>query len=221
MRRRIVLASLALLLVVLVVAWWLAAPMRAFDPATIANFRSNLPSPPLAFVIVVAIYVVLGFVAAPTSLLMGLTFLCFGTTQGLVFAYAGMLANGCAVRAAARGLARETVVAWLERRQDSRIAVLQRRMAQRGLLTIAAMRLTPIPYTIQNVVAGIAGVRLFDFVVGTLIGLVPAMIVIAGVTSQVDAWIDDPQASRIVVLGVVGVIGVALLGWLARRGLRD
>jgi phospholipase D1/2 len=203
-------------LLVLLVAAWSFVPIPDLDAATLARYRATLTAMPLAPVIVVVLYVLLGLVAAPGTLLIGATFVCFGTSRGLVYAYAGMLANACTVHAIVRFGARDAVARWLSRDADSRIAGLQRLVKRRGILAVVAMRLTPMPYTIQNVIAGVADVRVVDLVIGTIIGLVPVMALMAGITSQFDAWLDDPTSTRaFVVAGVV--VAVLLLAWAVRR----
>lgn len=58
-------------------------------------------------------------------------------------------------------------------------------IAKRGVITVAAIRLVPIaPFTVVNLVAGASGIPVFDFVAGTLLGLMPGLIVISAVGYQ-------------------------------------
>jgi phospholipase D1/2 len=210
--------AVAVLLVALGIAWSFV-PMSALDAASLARYRDTLQAMPLAPLIVVVAFILFGFVSAPATMLVAATLVCFGTTRGLAYAYVGMLASGCTVRAVARFGARDIVGRWLARRADSRIAGLQRLVKRRGMLAVIAMRLTPTPFTIQNVIAGVADVRLVDFVIGTAIGIVPMMALVTGVTSQLDAWLDDPTWTR-GFAAVVVAAAVALVAWAVRHRRR-
>jgi uncharacterized membrane protein YdjX (TVP38/TMEM64 family) len=83
------------------------------------------------------------------------------------------------------------------------------------------MRLSPVPYTLQNIVAGVAGVRLRDFLIGTVIGIVPIMAVMAGIATQFDAWIADPEWSQLLAVAAAVAVGILVLWFIARRRQPD
>ena len=48
-------------------------------------------------------------------------------------------------------------------------------LRRRGLIAITALRLVPLaPFTVEGVVAGAVGIKLWHFMVGTAIGMLPA-----------------------------------------------
>jgi len=208
------------LLVGLVVAWGVTPLARLLDPHVIDGYRERAQDLPLAPLLVIAVFVVGGLLAAPGTLMIGATVLLFGPARGAAYAFAGMLANGTLVYAIARYAARGPFDAWLAARSESTLDLVNRSLARRGFIAVAGLRLTPLPYTIQNVVAGTARISFGDFVLGTSIGLLPVITVLAGVAARFDAWIADPDWMQLGLLAGAGVAAVALIWLLKRRAAR-
>ena len=73
------------------------------------------------------------------------------------------------------------------------------------------------PYTVVNVVAGAARVRLLPFVIGSLLGLLPGNLMVTAFGHQLRAVIRDPSHGDIAAM--VGIVVLAALGlwWLKQR----
>jgi uncharacterized membrane protein YdjX (TVP38/TMEM64 family) len=75
---------------------------------------------------------------------------------------------------------------------------------------VAAIRLVPVaPFSLINLMAGACSIALFDYVVGTLVGMLPGLIVLSVLGHQVTAIFTDFTASKFVVLLLF------VLGWIA------
>ena len=82
------------------------------------------------------------------------------------------------------------------------------------MIAIAAVRLVPIaPYTVVNLVAGAVGVQLRDFLLGTLIGMLPGIVLLTAMGDRLRRVLADPSAAQIaiLVLAIVVWLGVSLL----------
>ena len=104
----------------------------------------------------------------------------------------------------------------------SRLNDLSRRLGKRGLLAIVFARVVPVgPYTIVNIVAGASQIRWRDFLLGTVIGLLPGVIAASIFVDRVAAAIRDPGAGTFALLAAVGavliVVALTLRGKLAAR----
>lgn len=208
--------AFAVLLTVLAAAWVFGPLSQLADPAALARAAQQRARDwPLAPLAVVGVHVALGLVAAPASLLVAATTLTFGAWPGALYAFAGMMANAVVVYSLTRLVAREAVEAWIGRRVGSRVDAVNRLLARRGLIAVLLMRLTPFPYSLQNALAGAAHVAFGDFVVGTAVGILPVITVMAGVASQWDAWIAQPDPIRLVTAGGIALAAVAA-GWTMR-----
>jgi phospholipase D1/2 len=115
-------------------------------------------------------------------------------------------------------LGRQTV----RRLAGSRLEQLSQRLARQGLLTVIAVRIIPVaPFTVINLIAGVSPIRLRDFLLGTVAGMLPGLLGIAIFMDQVSATNRDPTpASLLVLVAVVSAILLGALGlhrWLSKR----
>jgi uncharacterized membrane protein YdjX (TVP38/TMEM64 family) len=93
------------------------------------------------------------------------------------------------------------------------------------VLTIITLRIVPVaPFTVINIIAGISDIRLRDFAIGNLIGMIPGVAAIAFLADRIVASLRDPSATSIIIL--IAVIIVLMLGlvslrhWLRRKHAR-
>jgi phospholipase D1/2 len=92
-----------------------------------------------------------------------------------------------------------------------RLTRIRERIVRQGVLAIAAIRMVPIaPFTLVNMVAGASGIRLFDYVAGTMLGLLPGLIVMSALGTQIARIIAAPSAIELAlfVLCIVAWIGL-------------
>ncbi len=212
--RPVLLAAALAVIVVLAVLWSVGPLARLVGPGALERVRGTLREWPLAPLVVIGGYVVLGFVAAPATLMIGATILLFGPLVGAVYAFTGMLANAVATYGVSRVTAREVVDAWLARRVGSKLALLNRLLERRGFVAIVLMRLTPTPYTLQNVLAGAARIHALSFVIGTAVGIVPVIALMAGVATRYGAWTGDDGFGDVLLSAIAVVAVIAAVGYV-------
>jgi len=207
---------IATVLVALAVAWSVTPLAQVLDPRVLVAYEHRIRDWPLAPLAVIAAHVLAGLIAAPGTLMIGATVLLFGAWPGALYAFAGMIANGIVVYAIGRFAARDAVDQWLAARTGSRLDNLNRRLARRGFVAIALIRLAPLPYSLVNIVAGASRIGFADFVLGTAIGLLPVIALLAGVASQFEAWLEHPAwGSLFELIGVA--LAVLAIVWSIRR----
>jgi uncharacterized membrane protein YdjX (TVP38/TMEM64 family) len=141
---------------------------------------------------------------APITLLLGLTFFLFGTWEGLGYALVGVCSNAAVTYWLGYFAGRATV----RRLAGKRLNRLSRKMGRKGILSTSIIRLVPIaPFTVVNMVAGASHIRFWDFLAGTVIGMLPGMLALAGLVDRGLALLDDPDfitiASLVALLAVV------------------
>jgi phospholipase D1/2 len=203
-----------------IVAWRLTPLAQLADPAVVTGWRDRVRDLPAAPLAVVAVFVAAGFVGTPSTLLIGATTLLFGPLAGACYAWLAMLASGSVIFAIARGAARGSVDRWLAARAGSRFDTFGRSLERRGLVAVALMRLTPLPFTLQNVLAGALRIRYADFVAGTAIGILPVIALMAGVTTEFDAWLAHPEWRRLALFAFALLVALAIGWWLTRWAAR-
>ena len=97
-----------------------------------------------------------------------------------------------------------------------RLNAITRRLARRGALRVAALRLLALaPYSTVNAVAGASHVRFADFLAGTAVGQLPSIGVTAIFVNRVQAVVAHPGIGTCAALfAVTAAVGsVALFVW--------
>jgi phosphatidylserine/phosphatidylglycerophosphate/cardiolipin synthase-like enzyme/uncharacterized membrane protein YdjX (TVP38/TMEM64 family) len=159
-------------------------------------------------------YVVGGLVVFPLMLLIAGTAIVFGPGLGTLYALGGALISASVVFAIGRRLGRDTV----RRLAGRRLNELSRRLARRGLIAIVFVRLVPVaPFSIVNLVAGATHIGWRDFLLGTLIGLVPGTLLISLFVDRAAAAIRHPGPATFALLTAIAGAIVAVAYLLNRK----
>jgi phosphatidylserine/phosphatidylglycerophosphate/cardiolipin synthase-like enzyme/uncharacterized membrane protein YdjX (TVP38/TMEM64 family) len=161
-------------------------------------------------------YVVAGLAVIPVTLLFIATVIVFGPWLGMAYAVVGAEAAALAAFGVGRLLGRDAV----RRIAGSSVNRISRKLSERGILATITLRIVPVaPFSVVNVVAGVSDVRLRDFAVGNLVGVLPGVIAAAFLTDRIVASLRDPSATT-VALVAVAVLAVAAGVYALRRVLR-
>ncbi|GGX88182.1 hypothetical protein GCM10007160_14480 [Litchfieldella qijiaojingensis] len=166
-----------------------------------------------AVLIVMAAYTGASLVMFPLSLLVVLTGLMFGPLWGFGYSLAGTLAASVFTYWVGRRLGREALL----RHGGKRLVGLSRYLAGRGIRTMTVISLLPLaPFTLTNMLAGAFHLRFRDYLLGSLIGIVPGLAGIILLSSQLGSLVtaDDRQDLMWAAGGIL--LGVALLYGLKR-----
>ncbi|KXX64905.1 VTT domain-containing protein [Marichromatium gracile] len=105
----------------------------------------------------------------------------------------------------------------VDRLAGGRIHRLSERLARRGILTIIAVRIVPVaPFTLLNLLAGASHIRLRDYSIGTLIGMLPGVATMAVFAEGLMALLRraGPEQFLLLTLALALIVGLTLL---ARR----
>ncbi|ABS62760.1 SNARE associated Golgi protein [Parvibaculum lavamentivorans DS-1] len=200
-------ATAALLFVGALVLLWRYTPLSDYaDPQTLRSSFDGVAAGSFAPVIVVAIYVLTGFIAFPVTVLIVATAATFGLWPGLLYAGIGSLASAAATYLAGRSLGADM----LRNLIGPRINRIGRGIGKRGVVTIMTIRLVPVaPFMLVNLVAGALRVPIIDYMVGTLLGLAPGILVLSVLGDRVFTILQDPS-----LLDIAIILG-SLAAWIA------
>jgi phosphatidylserine/phosphatidylglycerophosphate/cardiolipin synthase-like enzyme/uncharacterized membrane protein YdjX (TVP38/TMEM64 family) len=180
-----VLAAVLLLLLA-----WRYSPFA--EPARLAQALQSIAERPWGPAVVIVTFVLAGFVAFPVTVLMLATMAVFTGWQGALLAGVGAMTSAVATYFVGRLVGASK----LRRYMGPRINRIRRHLVNHGILTIATIRMVPIaPFTLVNLVAGAVEVRIFDYVAGTLLGLLPGLVVMSALGHQLVALISNPSAA--------------------------
>jgi uncharacterized membrane protein YdjX (TVP38/TMEM64 family) len=142
----------------------------------------------------------------PGSAMLALAGVVFGKAWGPVAGLVGITLRGVAAFAVARLLGRGMV----ERLLHGHVARLNAKLGKRAFSTVFFIRLIPnVPLDMQNYALSFSRVRFGPYVLGTMLGFIPASIAYAYLG---DSLTDTGQVWKF----IVAVLLVAAVAWLPR-----
>jgi len=201
-RRLLPPAIVVVLLAALVLAW---AHSPFSEPERMIAALDTIAERPWAPAAVIILYVLGGLIVFPVSVLIVATVAVFGGWTGALLAGAGALASAVVTYLIGRTLGAGVIRRFI----GPRINRIRRGLASQGILTVATVRLVPVaPFTFVNLVAGAAGLRFVDYLVGTAIGLLPGLIVLTALGRQIVEMVSQPS------LASAGLLAGFILLWV-------
>lgn len=184
------------------------ASQDLLSPTRIRELVEEAPvAAPVVFVLLYALLTVLLIPGGVRSLVAGAL---FGPVWGTVVTVIGATIGASVAFLIARSVGR----AHVERITGSRVARIDRWITDRGLGAVLFVRLVPLfPFNTVNYAAGLTGLRLRTFAVGTLIGATPGTAAYVGLGAGLDAP-GSPgflaSAALLVGLSLAGIIALRL-----------
>jgi uncharacterized membrane protein YdjX (TVP38/TMEM64 family) len=162
---------------------------------------------PIAFVL---LYAGLTVALIPGSVITLAAGLLFGAVVGSVLTVIGATIGAIAAFTIARRAGRPAV----ERLVSGRAARVDRWLMDRGLIAVITLRLVPlVPFSAANYAAGITGVRLRHYVVGTAVGIIPGTVAY----TVLGARVGDPTGRAFLgAMGALALLAVAGSAFLRR-----
>lgn len=216
--RFLVLGAFMLLLAALAVTWRFTSLGEHLNLAELARLIRRLDALPFAPVVVLTGYVLAAILSVPITLLIAATGLVFGAWPGIGYALSGTLLSAMATYGIGFALGRDAV----RRLAGARANRLSERIGERGIVTVAVLRLLPIaPFTIVNLVAGASHIRLRDYLIGSVVGMTPGIVLTVTFAHQLLEAIRHPDVGSVSTMFAIGLalvgISVLLQRWLGRR----
>ena len=199
-----------LLVLALTLAWHFTTLSNLLQPSALDAMMSKLATSPLAPLYVIGGYLLGGLVAFPLVVLIAATAAAFGPVEGFIYALGGSVASAVLTYGIGAWVGRQPLRSLL----GPRLNRIRNVFVRRGVLAIAAIRLVPVaPFTVVNLVAGASSVRLVDYVVGTVLGLLPGLLLMSALGYQIYRFLIAPTAADLALLA-----GAALLWVVAVFG---
>jgi uncharacterized membrane protein YdjX (TVP38/TMEM64 family) len=172
----------------------------------------------LVMAAVLAAYVVGGLLMVPVIVLVAATGLYYAPAEAMLVAAIGLLLS------AAVGYGAGTVLGprVLRRLAGGRLSRIRRHLAHRGLLlSMTITRLLPVaPFTLVNLAAGASRVPLRDYLLGTAIGLAPAIVAITLFTGQLKRVVRSPDPLNFGILLALLLLIALAAGYCWRKFVR-
>jgi uncharacterized membrane protein YdjX (TVP38/TMEM64 family) len=165
----------------------------------------------------------------PTTPMMAIAGIFFGFWEGFVYSSVAGLISALFMFVLARILGKAFVDRYLESRKSLElIEKYDEKMARHGTLTVMILRIMPImPFNVLNLIIGISKVSFKDYIVGTIIGLVPSTILAVYFGSL---FLTETFRELSLYLGAAIMLGLLAFGYFRllivwkyfnKRGSRD
>lgn len=201
-----VLKAIAAGLIILALAMaWQFVPLA--DPKSVKAAFSDIAGSHWAPVAVIGTFVIAGSLMFPVTVLIAATAAAFGPWLGFGYAFVGALASALTTYAIGAAVGKRTVQDLL----GPRLNRVRQKIASRGVVSIAAIRLVPVaPFTVVNLAAGATAIPVFDYMAGTALGMLPGMIMISAVGNQFARILTSPTPFDIAALVLAVGAWVAL-----------
>ncbi len=161
--------------------------------------------------LVVLAYTPASFIMFPRWLITMTAVLAFGPWKGFVYGMSGIVVAGIATFLPGRLVSRETV----KRFAGQRLKPVTKFMERKGLIAVTLVRLVPIaPFPVVNLVMGAMRVKLWHFVLGTFVGMLPGMLAATVLSDQLAAALEDPTRVNfwMIAAAVGGLVGLGFFG---------
>lgn len=215
-RPRGVRLALGIGIAAIVLALWLATPLREWiDVARIVALLRRFGDSPLAPLLMMAGYVLGGLVVFPVNVLIAVTVIVFGPLFGLAYSLAGCLLSATVLFEIGRLLPASA----LHGRMGRRVRHLGVRLGGFGIPSMAIVRIVPLgPFSVISLVAGMVRVRRRAYLLGTALGMLPGIAINALFIDRILAAIRAPSLATVMVAAAAAAACVTLV-WIFRRRL--
>jgi phospholipase D1/2 len=197
-------------------AMWKFTPLAQWlEPELVTRWAREFGDKPWAPLLVMLAYTPACIVMFPRPVITLFAVVAFGPWLGFVYAMLGIEFAAWLTYLAGQRLSRDAVRRVAGRNLNRIIDVMKRR----GLIAMTALRLVPLaPFSVEGVVAGAVRIKLWHFMVGTAIGLLPGTLAATILSDQLQAALKDPsQVNYWLIGGAVMLLVVAT--WYVRRWL--
>jgi phospholipase D1/2 len=164
-------------------------------------------------VAMVLVYTPAAFVLFPRPLLTLFAVVAFGPWFGFAYSAVGILVAALATYYAGRVLRRDTVVRLAGKKAEKGSKVLRRH----GVLSIFAANMVPVPpFVVQNMIAGAVRIPLWDYTLGSVLGMLPGLLAATVFGNQIVRWLEDPADMNYWIIGGA-IVGFAAFTYFAGR----
>ncbi len=138
----------------------------------------------------------------------------FGFWQGILWSVAGTTLSAILAFFMSRYLLRDYVA----RRFSGRIRGIDKAIESRGWRSILFMRLIPmVPFDVVSYIAGISSIRFRDYMIGTVLGELPAAIVLVMLGSSLGRIGSTAFYASLVLAVAVLIVPEVMRRWINRR----
>src|SRR5262249_35137287 len=146
------------------------------DPRAVGRALHEFAKGPSAPFVVIGAFVVGGVVLFSVVVFIAATAATFGPLLGFIYAALGTILSALVTFAVGAWIGRQTIRDLF----GPRLATVSKKIARKGVLAIAVVRMVPVaPFSVVNMLAGASEITLVQFMLGTILGMAPGILVMS------------------------------------------
>ena len=197
----------------LALVWQYTPLSKIADVSAAMAWLGGLANTPWSPLLVLVIYVGLGLLVFPVTILIAATAVLFGPWLGFAYALGGSVTSALTAYGAGALFGKK----FMRYNPGPMVARVSKALGRHGVIAIVTMRLLPVaPFTVVNVLAGASHVSIRDFALGTVIGMAPGIAVMTILGSGLGELSRAPGISS--VAWVSGALAIAVVWtWAVRH----
>jgi len=163
--------------------------------------------------VVMFLYTPAAFVMFPRPVLTLLTVIAFGPWLGFAYGMTGIIGSALATYYVGRLLPEKT----LQRLAGDKLDDVIRALRRRGLMAMLAVRIIPVaPFAVEGFIAGAVPIKLWEYTLGTFLGMLPGVLATSVFGGQLTAALEDPSTINWWIVGGV-IVAMVALTWYVKR----
>lgn len=196
----------AIVAVALLLLWYFTPVSEIANVETLEPYFEQIAGSGWAPVAIPLVFAAASIVFFPVTILIALTGMTLGPVTGFLCATAGCLGSAALAFAAGALMGEKG----LRRIMGRRLNRMSQSAAEKGVLSIVGLRLLPVaPFTAVNLIAGASHVRFGDFMIGTVLGMMPGIVLMTALGDRLREVWHNPSVENTILLGLLAV------AWLA------
>lgn len=206
-------AVAALALAALAAAWRWTPLAEYLTPQRIMGWARVVRETPWAPLIAVLAYTPGSLILFPRPLVSLFIIVAFGIWPGIAYSVAGVLLAALVTYYLGRLLPRRKV----REIGGDQAEALAKGARRHGVLSVLAFNLMPVPpFAVQNMIAGAARIKVWEYMLGSLLSLMPGIFAMAVFGDQIlNAMQEDTQVNYWAV--AAAVVGMGAFLFFAKR----
>jgi len=214
-KRRLWLGAGILVLLCAAAAAWKWTPLAdLIDIRRLAGWAAALRGSPAHHFYLLGAYIAGSILLVPITAMILVTAIIFGPMVGSLYALIGSLAGAAVTYAIGAMLGRDFV----RKIAGKKWQRLERKINETGIVAVTALRLLPIaPFTVVNIVCGAFKVPWRDYLLGSILGLTPGILITALFAHQLASALRNPGIGAFLLLAALIVVTIIGAVWLKRR----
>jgi uncharacterized membrane protein YdjX (TVP38/TMEM64 family) len=199
--------AIGLAIVAAALIWEYTPLADMINPKAVGHVLREFAEGPWAPFVVIAAFVIGGLVVFPVVVLIAATAATFGPVFGFVYAAIGTMVSAFVTYSIGAWMGKQSLRDLLGPRLDN----VRKRVARKGVIAVALIRLVPIaPFTIVNLLAGASEITTAQYLLGTALGMLPGIFMMSVLGHQLSQIILHPDAFSLAMLAAAIVVWIGM-----------